>query len=126
NLDKAGSFFEKSWSGGYAAAAGNLGDICLDRAKSTHDGKDVEEGLRWYQRGSGQGDSYSTYRMALVFAMGDYGIREDKKRAYDLLMKVSHYPRALGYLVANNGLSICSNDQYSELIDRASALAEST
>src|SRR5699024_6071170 len=31
NLDKAGSFFEKSWSGGYAAAAGNLGDICLDR-----------------------------------------------------------------------------------------------
>lgn len=126
NSDKARGFLEKSWADGHAAAAGVLGDICLDRAKSTHDGKDVEEGLKWFQRGSSRGDSYSIYRMALVFAIGDYGMLEDKKRAYDLLMKVSDYPRALGYLVANNGLNICSNDQYSELIDRASALAEST
>lgn len=126
NFDKARGYLEKSWADGYEAAAGALGDICLDRARSTDEGKDVEEGLKWFQRGTGRGDSYSTYRMALVFAIGDYGMREDKKRAYDLLMKVSDYPRALGYLVANNGLNICSNHQYSELIDRASDLAEAT
>lgn len=126
NPGKARGFLEKSWADGYAAAAGILGDFCLDRAKSSRDRKDVEEGLKWFQRGSSRGDPYSTYRMALVFATGDYGMPEDKKRAYDLLMKVSDYPRALGYLVANNGLNICSNDQYFELIDRASALAEST
>lgn len=126
NPDKARDYLEKSWANSYAAAAGILGDICLDRAKSTHDSKDVEEGFKWFQRGSSRGDSYSTYRMALLYAIGDYGIHEDKKRAYDLLMKASDYPRALGYLVANNGLNICSNDQYFELINRAADLAEST
>ncbi|NLQ13028.1 sel1 repeat family protein [Olsenella sp. KGMB02461] len=126
NPDKARDYLEKSWADGYAAAAGILGVICLDRAKLTHDEKDVEEGLKWLQRGSNQGDPYSIFRMALVFSIGDCGIREDKKRAYDLLMKVPDYPRALGYLLISNGLDICSNDQYSELLNRALDLAEST
>ena len=125
NSSKARDFLEKSWADGYAAAAGILGDICLESAQETKDARSVEEALKWYQRGLIKNDPYSTYRMALVFSMGDYGVPEDKKRAYDLLMKASDYPRALGYLVANNGLNMCSNDQFSEFVKKAVDMAES-
>lgn len=126
DIAKAKEYLEESWSSGYSAAAGIMGDICLERAEKTQDGKDAEEGLKWLQRGSGKGDPYSTYRLAVVFATGDYGLFEDKKRAYDLLMKVKDYPPALGYLVDKNGFGICGNAQYSELVDMAIQLAGET
>lgn len=125
DFQKALAFLEKSWESGFVASAGVIGDIHLDRAESTHEIKDVEEGLKWFQRGCGMRDPYCTYRMALLYSVGEYGICEDKKHAYDLLMKVLDYPRAIGYLIANNGLNMCSNDQYVELIEKAVNLAES-
>lgn len=122
--EKAKSYLQSSWESGNAAAAAVIGDIWLDRVDETHDVKDVEEGLKWFQRAAQEGDPYGTYRMAMLYAMGDYGIVEDKKRAYDLLMKITEYPRALAYLVSNNGLGICSNDKYNELVSKALEQAE--
>lgn len=123
DLQKAEQYSEQAWGNGFAAAAGTLGDICLDRAASSNDVKDIEEGLKWLQRAASKKDPYGMYRMALLYALGDYGIVEDKKRAYDLLIQIADYPRALAYLVSNNGLNICSNNQYQELIDKAEHLA---
>ena len=124
DFEKAKDFLVKAWKNECFAAAGILGDICLHIAEQTNDIERMTEGMRWVQRGVLRGDEYSTYRMAICYAMSLYGIQENKKRAYDLLMRVCDYPRALAYLVSSNGLGISDDVTYAELIEKATALAE--
>lgn len=112
-------YLERGWNLGYVPAANDIGAIYLTKAKTSKDPTDVEAGLKWFQRASNKGDGYGTYRMALLYAIGDYGLPKDTKRAYDLLLRAKNDSHALGYLVSSNGLSIAGNEQYDEFLREA-------
>jgi len=124
DYDKALQYLERGWQLGHVAAANDIGAIYLSKAESSKSIADVENGLKWFQRAANRGDMYGMYRMALLYAIGDYGIPKDTKRAYDLLMRAKSDSRALGYLVSSNGLNIAGNDQYFELLEEAKRRAE--
>ncbi|WP_172623369.1 tetratricopeptide repeat protein [Arabiibacter massiliensis] len=124
DFDKAIESFKRAWKLGNVQAANDMGAMYLSKAGSTQDPADVEEGFKWFQRASSKGDDYGTYRMALLYAFGDYGMSKDAKRAYDLLMRAKRDSRALGYLVSSNGLNIAGNEQYRDLLSEAEARAE--
>ena len=124
DYDKALQYLERGWQLGHVAAANDIGAIYLSKAEKSKSVTDVENGLKWFQRAANRGDMYGMYRMALLYAIGDYGMPKDVKRAYDLLMRAKSDSRALGYLVSSNGLNIAGNDQYLELVDEAKRRAE--
>lgn len=121
DANAAHDYLMRAWKMGEVGAASEMAFLSL--YKDNPEVSDIEDGLRWLQRGAAKGDSRSNYRLGVIFNTGDYGVYQDKRRALDHLMRAMPDSRALAYLVSTDGLGIVSDEEYATLVEEALAQA---
>ena len=117
DADAARDYLMKAWRMGEAGSASEMAFLSL--YKKSPGVSDIEDGIRWLQRGAAKGDNRSNYHLGVIFNTGDYGVYQDKRRALDHLKKAMPDSRALAYLVSTDGLGIVSDEEYATLVEEA-------
>lgn len=89
----------------HAVAAYNLGQ-CYELGLGTV--RNLRKAAKWYKIASDRGQPAAMYNLAIFLANGWGGLREDQRRAHELLTRASR----LGLKEASEALSIIDRDQY--------------
>jgi len=117
DVHKGISILQEAWNMGSARAATEIGVLYENHLERNIE--NINQALKWYQRGAEGNDEKGCYNLGLIYHNGDYGVPQSEKMAHDLLIKGKVFSDALALLISTKGCGHSSDDEYRLLFEEA-------